>query len=105
MNKFYQLIQEWGRRSLGDILVEQFRRFKVWWLKTPPNPWPEELDEAVAQSDSKMVCPANKGKGGGRRKQAAAIATSQEPALFTIAKPFTLPFHGKRDRVRALGFS
>jgi len=56
MNKFYQLIQEWGRRSLGDILVEQFRRFKVWWLKTPPNPWPEELDEAVARNDSKRIC-------------------------------------------------
>ena len=57
MNKFHQLIQEWGRRSLGDILAEQFRRFKVWWLKTSPNPWPEELDEAVERNDSKMICP------------------------------------------------
>lgn len=57
MNKFLQLIQKWGRRPLGDILAEQFRRFKGWWLKTPPNPWPEELDEEVARNSSKMICP------------------------------------------------
>ena len=56
-HRIYQLIQEWGRRSLGDILAEQFRRFRIWWLKTSPNPWPEELDAAVEERDSKMICP------------------------------------------------
>ncbi len=55
--KISQLIQEWGKYSLGDILAEQFRRFRIWWLKTPPNPWPEELDEAMEKTDSKMICP------------------------------------------------
>jgi len=57
MNKFRQLIYEWGRRSLGEILLEQFRRFKVWWLTQPPNPWPEELDEELKQNNCKVICP------------------------------------------------
>jgi hypothetical protein len=57
MGKFRQLIYEWGRRSLGDILLEQFRRLKIWWLTKPPNPWPEELDEVVNQHDCKVICP------------------------------------------------
>ena len=56
MGRFNQLIQEWGRRSLGDILMEQFRRFKAWWITQPPNPWPEELDAAVKKQASKAVC-------------------------------------------------
>lgn len=57
MKKIRQLIYEWGRRSLGDILREQFFRFKVWWLTTPPNPWPEELDAELKQRDCKGICP------------------------------------------------
>ena len=56
MGRFSQLIQEWGRRSLGDILIEQFRRFVVWWKIRPPNPWPEELDAELRGDSSKVLC-------------------------------------------------
>ena len=56
MKRWIQLIKEWQTRPLGDILAEQFKRFLVWWKTTTPNPWPEELDEALKSTDAKLLC-------------------------------------------------
>jgi hypothetical protein len=44
-----QLIDAWGRRSLGAIIRD-------WWNTPAPNPWSDEDQEAVSQPEAVRIC-------------------------------------------------
>jgi len=56
VSKLSKLIETWGRQSLGSILCAQLKRVRDWWNASEPNPWPEEDQEAVHQSDAVRIC-------------------------------------------------
>jgi hypothetical protein len=49
VSKLSKFIKAWGENSLGATIRE-------WWNSQPPNPWPDEIQEAVHQEGAIRIC-------------------------------------------------
>lgn len=53
MGRLLQLIEAWGRESLGSILRKGLQK---WWGPQPVYPWPDEIQQAVHDRGAIRVC-------------------------------------------------
>lgn len=56
MGKLSKFIGAWGRQSLDSMLRNLGGRIRDWWTAPTPNPWPDEIQEAVQRPDAVRIC-------------------------------------------------